>query len=169
MGLRTFLTPDDRVEKVAAFVAEHFNENVNPLAYKAFRGRQRRHEDLDVLLDDFKKKMSVAQSLYLEVGEGAAMNGLSARFLGRFLDPDARTAFYEAYKDTERLRREGWVCCRSCVQDAALDRTKRDAERTRSSHQSVTFDVKTLAAVAAEKEAAMKAAADSGLSSSQWT
>ena len=28
VGLRTFLTADDRVEKVAAFVAEHFKENV---------------------------------------------------------------------------------------------------------------------------------------------
>ena len=36
VGLRTFLSADDRVEKVAAFVAEHFKENVDPLGYKAF-------------------------------------------------------------------------------------------------------------------------------------
>ena len=36
IGLRTFLTADDRIEKVAAFVAEHFRENVAPLHYKAF-------------------------------------------------------------------------------------------------------------------------------------
>lgn len=36
VGLRTFLTADDRVDKVAAFVAEHFKENVLPLGYKAF-------------------------------------------------------------------------------------------------------------------------------------
>jgi type I restriction enzyme R subunit len=36
VGLRTFLCADDRVEKVAAFVAEHFKENVLPLGYKAF-------------------------------------------------------------------------------------------------------------------------------------
>ena len=36
VGLRTFLTADDRIEKVAAFVAEHFKENVEPLGYKAF-------------------------------------------------------------------------------------------------------------------------------------
>jgi type I restriction enzyme R subunit len=36
VGLRTFLTADDRIEKVAAFVAEHFKENVLPLHYKAF-------------------------------------------------------------------------------------------------------------------------------------
>ncbi|CAJ2789174.1 type I site-specific deoxyribonuclease, HsdR family protein [Burkholderia pseudomallei] len=36
VGLRTFLTADDRIEKVATFVAEHFKENVLPLGYKAF-------------------------------------------------------------------------------------------------------------------------------------
>ncbi len=36
VGLRTFLTADDRIEKVAAFVAEHFRESVLPLGYKAF-------------------------------------------------------------------------------------------------------------------------------------
>jgi type I restriction enzyme R subunit len=36
VGLRTFLTTDDRIEEVAAFVAEHFRENVLPLGYKAF-------------------------------------------------------------------------------------------------------------------------------------
>jgi len=36
VGLRTFLTADDRVEKVAAFIAEHFREKVLPLGYKAF-------------------------------------------------------------------------------------------------------------------------------------
>ena len=36
VGLRTFLTADDRIEKVSAFIAEHFKENVQPLGYKAF-------------------------------------------------------------------------------------------------------------------------------------
>jgi type I restriction enzyme, R subunit len=36
VGLRTFLTADDRIEKVAAFVADHFKEKVLPLKYKAF-------------------------------------------------------------------------------------------------------------------------------------
>lgn len=36
VGLRTFLSADDRIEKVARFVAEHFRENVLPLGYKAF-------------------------------------------------------------------------------------------------------------------------------------
>jgi type I restriction enzyme R subunit len=36
VGLRAFLSADDRVEQVAKFVAEHFRENVLPLGYKAF-------------------------------------------------------------------------------------------------------------------------------------
>lgn len=36
VGLRSFLGADDRVENVAAFIAEHFTENVLPLGYKAF-------------------------------------------------------------------------------------------------------------------------------------
>lgn len=36
VGLCTFLTADDRVRKVAAFVADHFKKNVEPLGYKAF-------------------------------------------------------------------------------------------------------------------------------------
>ncbi len=36
VGLSAFLTADDRIEKVAAFVAQHFQENVLPLGYKAF-------------------------------------------------------------------------------------------------------------------------------------
>lgn len=36
VGLRTLLGADDRIEKVTAFVAEHFRENVDPLGYKAF-------------------------------------------------------------------------------------------------------------------------------------
>ncbi|MEK6805732.1 MAG: HsdR family type I site-specific deoxyribonuclease [Pseudomonadota bacterium] len=36
VGLRAFLCADDRIEKVAAFVASHFKESVLPLGYKAF-------------------------------------------------------------------------------------------------------------------------------------
>ncbi len=36
VALRTFLSADDRIEKVAASVAGHFRENVKPLGYKAF-------------------------------------------------------------------------------------------------------------------------------------
>lgn len=36
VNLRAFLKSDDRVDKVARFVAKHFRENVEPLGYKAF-------------------------------------------------------------------------------------------------------------------------------------
>ena len=36
VGLRAFLAADDRIEKVAASVAQHFRENVMPLGYKTF-------------------------------------------------------------------------------------------------------------------------------------
>jgi type I restriction enzyme R subunit len=36
VNLKTFLKAEDRVEKVARFVAQHFRENVEPLGYKAF-------------------------------------------------------------------------------------------------------------------------------------
>jgi type I restriction enzyme R subunit len=36
VGIRAFLSADDRVNQVASFVAEHFRENVDPLHYKAF-------------------------------------------------------------------------------------------------------------------------------------
>jgi len=36
VNLKSFLKGDDRVEKVAAFAARHFRENVEPLGYKAF-------------------------------------------------------------------------------------------------------------------------------------
>ena len=36
VGLRTFLGSDSRVRQVATFVADHFQENVDPLGYKAF-------------------------------------------------------------------------------------------------------------------------------------
>ncbi|HOQ47576.1 MAG TPA: HsdR family type I site-specific deoxyribonuclease [Bryobacteraceae bacterium] len=36
VNLKTFLKAEDRVDKVARFVAQHFRENVEPLGYKAF-------------------------------------------------------------------------------------------------------------------------------------
>lgn len=36
INLKTFMKADDRVEKVAKMIAEHFRENVAPLGYKAF-------------------------------------------------------------------------------------------------------------------------------------
>lgn len=49
VGLRTFLTADDRIEKVAAFVANHFTENVAPLGYGCSRVRARSPSTCDSL------------------------------------------------------------------------------------------------------------------------
>ncbi len=243
VGLRTFLTADDRIEKVAAFVAQHFEENVLPLGYKAFLvgvnreacakykraldkllpkewsepiytsnpadvidrplvaelqvGQEREEdlrvlfkkadkdpkilivtdklltgydapllyclyldkpmrdhvllqaiarvnrpyvdaagvrkrvglvldfvgvlrelkkalqfdsddvsgviEDLDVLMVDFKKRIAQAATDYLEAGEGGADEKLERVVYGRFLEPAARKAFFEAYKEIENL------------------------------------------------------------------
>lgn len=61
-------------------------------------------EDLDILLGDFKGRMAGAKAEYLQVdlGDGADER-LERVVYGRFLDPEARKAFYEAYKDIENL------------------------------------------------------------------
>jgi type I restriction enzyme R subunit len=61
-------------------------------------------EDLDVLLDDFKKKISEATARYLDTGEdGGVDEQLEKLIFDRFLSPEARKKFYEAYKDIESL------------------------------------------------------------------
>jgi type I restriction enzyme R subunit len=61
-------------------------------------------EDLDVLLGDFKLKIAKAEKAYLGVGEGGgADEQLEHVVYGLFLDPEARKAFFEAYKDIESL------------------------------------------------------------------
>ena len=61
-------------------------------------------EDLDVLLADFKAKIAKAQVDYLEqAGEGGADERLEQIVFQRFLQPEARKAFYEAYKEIEIL------------------------------------------------------------------
>jgi type I restriction enzyme R subunit len=61
-------------------------------------------EDLDLLLRDFLEKVEKAKAEYLEVpGEGSADERLERMIYGRFLDPEPRKAFFEAYKDIEAL------------------------------------------------------------------
>jgi type I restriction enzyme R subunit len=61
-------------------------------------------EDLDLLLKDFLDKIEKARTEYLEVpGEGSADERLERMIYGRFLDPEPRKAFFEAYKDIEAL------------------------------------------------------------------
>jgi type I restriction enzyme, R subunit len=60
-------------------------------------------EELDVLLRDFKAKIAVAKKDYLEVGDGGADEKLERLVYGRFLAPEARKQFFEAYKEIEAL------------------------------------------------------------------
>lgn len=61
-------------------------------------------EDLDVLLQDFKQKIDQAEKDYLDAGEeGGADERLERMVYGRFLQPESRKAFFEAYKDIESL------------------------------------------------------------------
>ncbi|MDQ7247282.1 type I restriction endonuclease subunit R [Dongia sedimenti] len=61
-------------------------------------------EDLDLMLKDFLSKIAQAKTVYLEVaGEGSADERLEKMIYGRFLDPEARKAFFEAYKEIEAL------------------------------------------------------------------
>lgn len=61
-------------------------------------------EDLDIFLDDFKKKIKfVAQEYLVSEGTGGADERLEQIIYGRFLVPETRKIFYEAYKDIENL------------------------------------------------------------------
>jgi type I restriction enzyme R subunit len=61
-------------------------------------------EDLDVLLVDFRERIVAARTAYLDVPDvGGADERLERVVYGRFLDIDARKAFYEHYKDIEAL------------------------------------------------------------------
>lgn len=61
-------------------------------------------EDIDLLLADFKARIARAETEYLEAGDGGdADERLERVVYGRFLDPEARKAFFEAYKDIENL------------------------------------------------------------------
>jgi type I restriction enzyme, R subunit len=61
-------------------------------------------EDLDLLMHDFLDKIAKAKADYLDAGEGGdADERLERLVYGRFLDPEPRKAFFEAYKDIENL------------------------------------------------------------------
>jgi type I restriction enzyme R subunit len=61
-------------------------------------------EDLDVLLADFQEKMANAVRDYLDAGDGGDPDERLERVVyGRFLGPEARKAFFEAYKNIEAL------------------------------------------------------------------
>lgn len=61
-------------------------------------------EDLDLMLKDFLDKIAKASADYLDAGErGDADARLEMIVYGRFLEPEPRKAFFEAYKDIENL------------------------------------------------------------------
>jgi type I restriction enzyme R subunit len=61
-------------------------------------------EDLDLLLKDFLEKITKAETDYLDAGEGGDADERLERIVyGRFLEPEPRKAFFEAYKDIEAL------------------------------------------------------------------
>ena len=61
-------------------------------------------EDLDVLLADFLQKIVQAEKDYLQMPEGGSPDEKLERVVfGRFLAPEARKAFFEAYKEVEAL------------------------------------------------------------------
>ena len=61
-------------------------------------------EDLDLLLKDFLVKIEKAKVDYLDAGEGGSPDERLERVVyGRFLDPEPRKAFFEAYKEIEQL------------------------------------------------------------------
>ena len=61
-------------------------------------------EDLDVLLRDFQQRIGQADQDYLDAGEGGSADERLERLVyGRFLAPEARKAFFEAYKEIEAL------------------------------------------------------------------
>jgi len=61
-------------------------------------------DDLDVLLQDFLIRIGKARADYLDAGEGGGADERLERIVyGRFLDPEARKAFFEAYKEIEAL------------------------------------------------------------------
>ncbi len=61
-------------------------------------------EDLDLLLQDFLKKIERAKTDYLaDEGSGSADERLERMVYGRFFDSEPRKAFFEAYKEIEAL------------------------------------------------------------------
>ena len=105
VGLRTFLTADDRIEKVAAFVAQHFQENVLPLGYKAFLVGVNREacakykQALDKLLPP-----EWSESVYSENANDVVERPLVARLqLSEKREKDVRLMFKKASEDPKLL------------------------------------------------------------------
>ena len=60
-------------------------------------------EDLDLLLKDLLSKIERRRLTTSNIGAGSADERLERLVYGRFLDPEPRKAFFEAYKEIEML------------------------------------------------------------------
>ena len=61
-------------------------------------------EDLDLLMEDFFGKITEAKAAWLDDGGAGGLDQrLESVVYGHFLDPEARAAFFEAYKEIEAL------------------------------------------------------------------
>lgn len=105
VGLRTFLAADDRIEKVAKFVAQHFKENVQPLGYKAFLIAVNREacakykKALDKLLPP-----EWSQAIYSENAADSVDRPLVAELqLSSEEEEDARALFKKSGRDPQIL------------------------------------------------------------------
>ncbi len=105
VDLRAFLTADDRVAKVAEFVAEHYRENVLPLGYKALLVGVNREacakykQALDKLLPP-----EWSASVYSENANDVVERPLVARLqLSEEREKDVRRAFKRVEEDPKIL------------------------------------------------------------------
>lgn len=61
-------------------------------------------EDLDIMMEDFHRRIGEADDNYLQVDSGDSPDQqLEKLVYGRFIDPDARKQFFDDYKDVEAL------------------------------------------------------------------
>ena len=105
VGLRTFLTADDRIEKVADFVANHFTENVEPLGYKAFLVGVNREAcaKYKVALDK-RLPPSWSEAVYSESAADVVDRPLVAKLqLSEDREKDVRVLFKKAGEDPKIL------------------------------------------------------------------
>lgn len=105
VGIRTFLAADDRIEKVAKYVADHFKENVLPLGYKAFLVAVNREAcaKYKVALDKYLPK-EWSEAIYTSNAADAVDRPLVAKLqLSDAREEDVRLLFKKADKEPKIL------------------------------------------------------------------
>lgn len=105
VGIRTFLAADDRIEKVAKYVADHFKENVLPLGYKAFLVAVNREAcaKYKIALDKYLPK-EWSEAIYTSNAADAVDRPLVAKLqLSDAREEDVRLLFKKADKEPKIL------------------------------------------------------------------